>query len=381
MNYLCFEIMKTTHSIYTGAAQQMKEINDNSVELVVTSPPYPMIQMWDEILSKQNPCIANALDENQPDAAFELMHQELDKVWDEVTRVLVPGGIVCINIGDATRTFNGNFALYSNHSRIINYFTAHGYVNLPNIIWRKQTNAPNKFMGSGMLPAGAYVTLEHEWILIFRKGGKREFKSAIDKQKRRESSFFWEERNVWFSDLWDNIKGTKQKISAESRDRSAAYPLEVPYRLINMYSLQGDTVMDPFLGTGTTTIASIMSNRNSIGYEIDDKFIDIIADNIHSSSVDQMNEVITNRIAAHKEFVSQRTQNKEIKHFNEHLQMPVMTSQETDMRFVYLSAIRGNNHMITAEYAYTIPVTAEIKIGNRKRIAPIPSGRQIALTF
>ena len=126
MNYLCFEIMKTTHSIYTGAAQQMKEINDNSVELVVTSPPYPMIQMWDEILSKQNPCIANALDENQPDAAFELMHQELDKVWDEVTRVLVPGGIVCINVGDATRTFNGNFSLYSNHYRIIKNLNAHG---------------------------------------------------------------------------------------------------------------------------------------------------------------------------------------------------------------------------------------------------------------
>lgn len=373
--------METKHTIYTGAAQQMNKVADNSVELVVTSPPYPMIEMWDNIFGAQNPDTVVALQENRADVAFELMHAELDRVWDEVARVLVPGGIACINIGDATRTINGNFALYSNHSRIISHFISHGFVNLPNIIWRKQTNAPNKFMGSGMLPAGAYVTLEHEWILIFRKGGKREFKTIEDKQRRRESSFFWEERNVWFSDLWDNIKGTKQKISADSRDRSAAYPLEIPYRLINMYSLQGDTVLDPFLGTGTTTLAAIMSNRNSIGYEIDDKFIEIIADNILSSSVAEMNDVIDKRITAHKRFVSERMQSKEIKHYNEHLGMPVMTSQETDMRFVYLSAISGDEHNFTAEYAATAPTCMKIKIGNRKQPASVPAGTQIALTF
>lgn len=374
--------MKTTHKIYTEAAQNMSSINNSSIELVVTSPPYPMIEMWDEIMSKQNPEIGIALKNQAPDLVFELMHQELDKIWSEVARVLAPGGIACINIGDATRTFDGNFALYSNHSRIINYFTNHGFVNLPNIIWRKQTNAPNKFMGSGMLPAGAYVTLEHEWILIFRKGGKREFKSVTEKQKRRESSFFWEERNIWFSDLWDNIKGTKQKIAAESRDRSAAYPLEVPYRLINMYSLQGDTVLDPFLGTGTTTIAAIMSNRNSIGYEIDNQFADVIADNIQSSLIEQMNEVIKNRIEAHKAFIAGRQQsNKKIKHFNEHLQLPVITSQETDMRFVYLSDVSGDNNCITAKYSATAPASLNIKIGSRKRISPTPKGEQIALTF
>ena len=149
--------METKHTIYTGAAQQMNKVADNSVELVVTSPPYPMIEMWDNIFGAQNPDTVVALQENRADVAFELMHAELDRVWDEVARVLVPGGIACINIGDATRTINGNFALYSNHSRIISHFISHGFVNLPNIIWRKQTNAPNKFMGSGMLPAGAYV--------------------------------------------------------------------------------------------------------------------------------------------------------------------------------------------------------------------------------
>lgn len=126
------------------------------------------------------------------------MHQELDKVWKESFRVIKPGGFLCINIGDATRTINGKFTLYNNHSRITKACIDFGFVGLPNIIWRKQTNAPNKFMGSGMLPCGAYVTLEHEWILIFRKGDKRIFKSANEKLVRMKSSFFWEERNVWF---------------------------------------------------------------------------------------------------------------------------------------------------------------------------------------
>ena len=375
----------TSHRIYTEAAQKMSKVGDDSVELVVTSPPYPMIEMWDEIMSAQNPKIADALKADNGNAAFELMHKELDKVWAEVCRVVAPGGFVCINIGDATRTIGGEFALYSNHSRIINYFVANGFVNLPNILWRKQTNAPNKFMGSGMMPAGAYVTLEHEWILIFRKGGKREFKSEAEKLRRRESSFFWEERNVWFSDLWDNIKGTKQKISkSESRDRSAAYPLEIPYRLINMYSLQGDTVLDPFLGTGTTTIAAIMTGRNSIGYEIDKSFVDVIYENICSTSLLEMNAVIRNRIDRHRAFIVDRLRdNKEIKHHNGNLNMPVVTSQETEIKFSYLSNINfvGKTE-VSVEYsdiaveqvAITLP-EADAAAQSRKKVV----STQIAL--
>src|SRR5690606_15633777 len=201
---------------------------------------------------------------------------------------------------------NGKFSLYPNHSRIISTFQKLGISNLPNILWRKQTNAPNKFMGSGMLPSGAYVTLEHEWILIFRKGGKRQFKTEEEKLLRKESSFFWEERNVWFSDLWD-LKGTKQKINnSVSRKRSASYPFEIPFRLINMYSMQGDIVLDPFLGMGTTTIASIASNRNSIGYEIDKHFLNLILENIKSIPCDFYNSVIQNRLNNHKEFIQER---------------------------------------------------------------------------
>lgn len=344
--------MATKHKVIIGAAQQMTELEDASVDLVVTSPPYPMIEMWDEIMAGQNPAITTALKE-EPRCAYELMHAELDKVWSEVARVLKPGCFACINIGDATRTINGEFALYPNHSRIINAFISLGLTNLPNILWRKQTNAPNKFMGSGMLPAGAYVTLEHEWILIFRKGGKRVFKTEAEKQYRRESAFFWEERNTWFSDLWD-LKGTRQRIEkSESRERSAAYPFEIPYRLINMYSLRGDTVLDPFLGTGTSTIAAIASERNSIGYEIDNSFDDLIEANISSNIIDNLNQYTKNRVEQHRSFINDRLQDNkgEVKHFSDFFGMPVMTNQETEMKLSFVDDIQKNGYLeFEAEY-------------------------------
>ena len=258
--------MRTTHKLFFQPAQDMSAIADASINEIITSPPYPMIEMWDEILASQNATFADAMNDGAVDVAFESAHQELDKVWKECYRVLTPGGFLCINIGDATRTIKGEFRLFNNHSRIVKACLDLGLNNLPNIIWRKQTNAPNKFMGSGMLPCGAYVTLEHEYILIFRKGSKREYKKEELKLARKNSAFFWEERNVWFSDVWD-LKGIKQKIvNSETRDRSAAYPFEVPYRLINMYSQYGDTVLDPFFGLGTTMLAAMTSGRNSIGF-------------------------------------------------------------------------------------------------------------------
>ena len=225
----------------------MEAISSESVDLVVTSPPYPMIQMWDDVFIQINPEIRKALENAQGMLAFEMMNEELDRIWHEVFRILKYGGLACINIGDATRTVGNNFMLYSNHSRILTQMLKTGFSALPEILWRKQTNAPNKFMGSGMLPAGAYVTLEHEYILILRKGPKRVFKSSQEKQKRKESAVFWEERNTWYSDIWLDIKGTTQNLKPKDvRDRSAAFPFEIPYRLINMYSIKGDTVLTLF---------------------------------------------------------------------------------------------------------------------------------------
>lgn len=330
---------KTTHKIVFGDSKKMTKIENNSIDLIVTSPPYPMIEMWDDIMSLQNPKIKENINSN-PSVAFELMHQELDKIWLECYRVLKNGGFLCINIGDATRTINCEFELFDNHSRIVSYCLSIGLKELPSIIWRKQTNAPNKFMGSGMLPNGAYVTLEHEYILIFRKGGKRPYKQASEKTLRRESSFFWEERNVWFSDLWD-FKGTKQAISSNvTRERNASFPFELPHRLINMYSQKGDVVLDPFTGLGTTMKAAMLNRRNFIGYDIDVNLSSIIEDEISAIDIDEYNSIIKKRVDSHLEFIKNRESlKKEIKHYNENFKCKVMTSQEVDMAFDYLSSI------------------------------------------
>ena len=125
--------------------------------------------MWDEILNRQDGNIKTLIAHNKGSEAFELMHFELDKVWNEVNRVVKKSGFVCVNIGGADRILGENFNLFANHARFISHFVRMGFINLPEIIWRKSTNSPNKLMGSVMLPSGAYVTLEHEFILIFSK--------------------------------------------------------------------------------------------------------------------------------------------------------------------------------------------------------------------
>jgi DNA modification methylase len=312
----------------------MKAVPSESVDLMVTSPPYPMIAMWDEIFSRQSSSVKKALEKENGPNAFELMHQLLDHVWQEVYRVLKSGGFACINIGDATRTINSNFMLYPNHMRIMKSALELGFSALPCLLWRKQTNAPNKFMGSGMLPAGAYVTLEHEYILIFRKGPKREFLQEEEKKIRRESAIFWEERNNWFSDVWFDVKGTPQALNdKDARLRSAAYPFEVVHRLINMYSAKGDVVLDPFLGTGTTTAAAIASGRNSIGYEIDPSLENVI-NRIKDVIIDSSRQVIRRRLARHMEFVIDWLKAKSmLKYDNKYYGFPVMTAQEKELIF------------------------------------------------
>ncbi|MBD3343724.1 MAG: site-specific DNA-methyltransferase [Chitinivibrionales bacterium] len=343
--------MQTTHKIITADSRKLDSIPDNSIDLVVTSPPYPMIRMWDEIFSALSSDTKKALEKENGDLAFETMHKELDKTWKEAYRVLKDGSFACVNIGDAVRTIGGRFKLYSNHSRIITSFRNLGFDCLPVILWRKQTNAPNKFMGSGMLPSGAYVTLEHEYILIFRKGAKKIFKSEESKQRRMESAFFREERNTWFSDVWD-FKGTTQRlVHSDLRERSGAYPLELAYRLINMYSLYGDTVLDPFLGTGTTMLAALACARNSIGVEIDKAFSRVVLDQTYNSQK-IANSLLAQRIIKHRKFVDNRlSQQKGLKYKNIPHGFPVMTRQEVQLCLKRVSDMRKDRKgTIITEY-------------------------------
>lgn len=346
--------MPTSHRMIFSNASRLQDIDDESLDLVVTSPPYPMIAMWDEIMAEQNPAIRHSLETGDGAGAFELMHLELDKVWRETIRVIKPGGMICINIGDAARTIKGDFTLYNNHSRIVQYFCGAGMTNLPNIVWRKATNAPNKFMGSGMLPAGAYVTLEHEYILLFRKGGKREYtpeKAAI----RKKSAYFWEERNAWFSDLW-TLTGTSQPMkNYGTRLRNGAYPFEIPYRLINMFSIKYDVVLDPFAGTGTTMLAAMAAERNSLNIEIDPLMKSHILDRVNKKAVAALNNRIRERLNAHSQFVQRRKAEKGsgyFKYINDCHRFPVMTSQETALQLNYLKDLVTDAPTLTFKAHY-----------------------------
>ena len=332
-------IADTTHEISISNASSLECIPDESTDLVVTSPPYPMIEMWDSLFAAQNPEIENFLNRGLGKKAFLLMHKLLDPVWLELKRILKSGGFACINIGDATRTVGNSFQLFPNHTMIQKRFFELQFDILPLILWWKPTNAPNKFMGSGMLAAGAYVTLEHEYILIFRKGTKREFSNRQQKLGRRQSALFWEERNAWYSDRW-NLNGVKQILpQTQVRKRSAAFPLELAYRLINMFSVQGDLVLDPFLGTGTTLFAAMAAGRNSKGVEMEQGFIPLIK-NQAADVIPKLNDYLYNRIGNHKKFIHTYTlQNKKLPYENRHYGFAVKTRQETDLFIPYIDRV------------------------------------------
>lgn len=275
--------MLTQHQIILGNSQNMSELSDGSVQLMVTSPPYPMIAMWDELFCKDQTIsvLWKKLDADNNDATlrqiYDAMHNSLGKIWQETYRVLCDGGIAAINIGDATRNIQGKFQLFPNHSRVTEVCEKIGYTTLPYILWKKPTTKPaykgkGAFLGSGFLPPNAYVTLDCEFILLFRKGKLRKF--SPHHTERYESKFTKAQRDEWFSQIWD-FKGTRQTESGLER-RTAAFPDEVAERLIRMFSVKGETVLDPFLGSGTTMKAAMKNERSSVGYELDKNLLPTI---------------------------------------------------------------------------------------------------------
>jgi len=243
----------------------MTEVKDESVHLVVTSPPYPMVSIWDNFFADLSA------------SSYDAMHGFLNETWRELRRVLVPGGIACINIGDATRTVDGIFHLYPNHSRTIESFESLGFVTLPYVLWKKPTTKPHykgkgAFLGSGFLPPNAYVTIDMEYILIFRKGEPRSFPAKDP--LRYKSQFTKKQRDEWFSQVWA-VPGARQDLEGLAR-RVAAFPEEIPRRLIRMFSVIGDVVLDPFLGSGTTLKVAMDLDRKFVGYEKLEQLAEII---------------------------------------------------------------------------------------------------------
>jgi site-specific DNA-methyltransferase (cytosine-N4-specific) len=224
-----------------------------------------MIEMWDGLFSRMG------------FRDYDEMHEMLAGTWAECYRILVEGGICCINIGDALRKLNGDFKLHPNHVRVIENCERLGFKALPYILWKKPTNKPNAFLGSGFLPPNAYVTLDCEFVLIFRKGKLRSF--PRHDEMRYRSTYTKAERDLWFSQIWDGIKGERQKGGVHG-DRSAAFPEELAYRLIRMFSCEGETVVDPFCGTGTTLKVARDLGRDVIGYEIEEGLVSVIMDKL-----------------------------------------------------------------------------------------------------
>ncbi len=254
------------------------DIRSDSIHLIVTSPPYPKVRMWDQLF------LSRGLDK------YEEAHDFLEQVWRQCFRVLIDGGIACINVGDATRSIPNPdemrsthsqdqiFKLFANHSDVIQRCEKIGFQSLPYILWKKPTTRPKYkgktvYLGSGFLPTNAYVTLDVEYILIFRKGSARRFQPG-DKI-RYESQYTKEQRDKWFSQIWTGVVGTRQRIG-DSMRRTAAFPEEIPRRLIQMFSIKGDIVLDPFLGTGTTMKAAAELDRCSIGVEFDETLLPVI---------------------------------------------------------------------------------------------------------
>lgn len=255
---LCKPMQHSVHRLINGDARDLSFMEPESVHLVVTSPPYWNLKRYNE-----HP---DQLGHVQDYEAFLL---ELEKVWRHVFRVLVPGGrLVCV-VGDvcvARRDF-GRHLVFPLHADISVTCRRIGFDNLNPIIWHKISNASyevkngSKFLGKPYEP-NAIIKNDIEFILMQRKPGG--YRKPTETQ-RASSRLSKEEFNQWFQQIW-NIPG------ASTKHHPAPFPMELAIRLVRMFSFTGDTVLDPFSGTGTTMIAALRSDRNSIGVEIDPEY-------------------------------------------------------------------------------------------------------------
>lgn len=260
----------TIHKVVLGDARHMGFISDESVHLIVTSPPY-----WN--LKEYN----NTKNQLGHIEDYEEFLAELKKVWDECFRILIPGGrLVCI-VGDVcmSRRQHGRHRVMPLHADICVQCRKVGFDNLNPIIWYKISNAKfeankgSKFLGRPYEP-NAIIKNDVEYILMQRKPGG--YRKPSDLQ-RRLSRIKKDDFNKWFRQIW-NLTG------ASTSKHPAPFPLELAQRLVQMFSFERDTVLDPFCGTGTTSIAAVKSNRNSIGIDIDASYCRIAARRIRKET-------------------------------------------------------------------------------------------------
>lgn len=262
----------TIHRLINGDARDLSFVDDESVHLVVTSPPYWNLKRYNE-----NPDQLGHVQD------YEVFLNELEKVWRQVFRILVPGGrLVCV-VGDvcvARRDF-GRHLVFPLHADICVICRRLGFDNLNPIIWHKISNASyevtngSKFLGKPYEP-NAIIKNDMEFILMQRKPGGYRQPTTVQRDASRISK---EEFNRWFQQIW-NLTG------ASTKHHPAPFPLELATRLVRMFSFSGDTVLDPFCGSGTTMVAAFRTGRNSVGIEIDPEYCRMAARYLKAENTD-----------------------------------------------------------------------------------------------
>lgn len=263
--------MKTIHKIINGDSRQMNLVPDKSVNLVITSPPYWQLKDYGT---------KNQIGYHED---YETYINNLNLVWKECYRVLDNGCKLCINIGDqfARAVYYGRYKVIPIRTEIIKFCESIGFDYMGAIIWQKQTTTNTtggaSLMGSFPTPRNGILSIDYEFILIFKKLGTP--KTKVSKEIKEQSKMTTEEWKEYFAGHW-NFGGARQS------GHIAMFPEELPKRLIKMFAFKGETVLDPFMGSGTTSLAARNLERNSIGYEINPEFIEIVKDKLNINQVD-----------------------------------------------------------------------------------------------
>jgi site-specific DNA-methyltransferase (adenine-specific) len=260
--------MKTKHICIIGDARRMDEVQESSVHLIVTSPPYWQLKDY------------GSQDQIGFNDFYEDYINNLNLVWKECFRVLHPGCRMAINIGDqfARSVYYGRYKVIPIRTEIIKFCETIGFDYMGAIIWQKKTTMNTTggatVMGSYPYPRNGIIEIDYEFILLFKKPGKAPNVSKDIKDRSKIDKEKWKE---YFSGHW-HFNGVRQE------GHIAMFPVELPRRLIEMFTFAGEMVLDPFLGSGSTTVAAILTGRNSIGCEINKEFIPIIKEKVENTT-------------------------------------------------------------------------------------------------
>jgi site-specific DNA-methyltransferase (adenine-specific) len=262
--------LKTNHTVINGDCRDMRRVSDKSVDLIITSPPYWQLKDYGN--------------ENQIgfSDSYEDYINNLNLAWTECYRVLKDGCRLCVNIGDqfARSVYYGRYKVIPIHSEVLRFCESVGFDFMGQIIWQKTTTTNTtggaSIMGSFPFPRNGIVKLDFEYILLFKKSGTAKKPTAEQKEAARMTTAEW---NTYFAGHW-TFPGARQD------KHLAMFPIELPRRLIKMFSFPDEIVLDPFAGSGTTASAAKMLGRNSISYEINSEFIPLIKEKIGAADGD-----------------------------------------------------------------------------------------------